>query len=528
MQIKIDKKIGLRRVELEREPENGGESFRFRINNVKVFCKGANWIPADSFLPRITKDKYRTLLTLARDANINMLRVWGGGIYEQPIFYDLCDEFGLMVWQDFMFACGSYPEYEHFVANVKQEVRVIYRQLHFHPSIVLWCGNNENEWIWRQESGRPVGEMPGEKLFSEVIPNILFSERSSNPYWQSSPFGGEDPNSESIGNQHKWNMWSGWDSPTVVKDDRSRFVTEFGFQSPACLPTWQENIDAEFQNPQHRVMQHHNKQIKGSERLHHYIAEQLTVPDNFDEFIYYGQVMQAEALKYCIEHWRRQKFLTSGVLFWQLNDCWPVTSWSIIDSELRPKAAYWYTRRFFSPLILAHKENGKYLEFYAVNDKKDASAYELEVCKFDFYGESSVIYQSKTLIPANNSIPLVSFQQTNLNITDPSQQYIRARLIDGDKTLAVNRYFFKPIKNLCLGVPKLKTNLLTKSCGQWQLNITSDCFVKAICIKLANEQFQLSDNFFDLDAGEVRSLDIYSPDQTANLLISDISFQWIG
>jgi beta-mannosidase len=512
---------------LVRAPEAGGESFRFLINNVPVFCKGADWIPADSFIPRISAEKYRTLLTMARNANMNVLRVWGGGIYEQPVFYDLCDELGLMIWQDFMFACAPYPEHDEFVQNVRNEVRTVVRQLRDHPSIVLWCGNNENEWLWHQATGRPYREMPGAKLFDSVIPEILATEDSSRPYHQSSPFGGDDPNTEELGNHHQWEMWSRWVSPNAVQKDRSRFVTEFGFQAPACLKTWQESVRADQLWPQSPIVEHHNKQVEGTERLYRFLAEQFKVPAALNEFVYKCQVMQAEALKMCIEHWRRQKFLTSGALFWQLNDCWPVSSWSVIDGALRPKAAYWYARRFFAPLILAPKRAGAFVEFYAVNDTLQIQRCEFEIKTLDVHGETYYAYHNRTLIPADTSIRLFGHHQSGLNIVDPQRQYVRARLLNGDKVLAVNRYFLVPFKHFQLEEPTLQPSLIAAGNGCWRLRIAADRFVKALRIQLPDERLQLSDNFCDADAGEELIVNLHAADAGIEVALSDIRLQWI-
>jgi beta-mannosidase len=526
-QLSIRKRIGLRRVELVTAPEAGGESFRFRINNVPVFCKGADWIPADNFIPRIPTEKYRTLLTMARDANMNMLRVWGGGIYEQPVFYEICDELGLMIWQDFMFACATYPEHEAFVENVRREVRTVVRRLRDHPCIVLWCGNNENEWIWHQATGRPYSEMPGVKLFDTVIPEILAVEDPGRPYRQSSPFGGEDPNAEEFGNRHQWEMWSRWASPNAVQKDRSRFVAEFGFQSPACLKTWQENLRADQLRPQSPIMEHHNKQVEGPERLYRFLAAHFNVPEVFDQFVYKCQVMQAEALQTCIAHWRRRKFLTSGALFWQLNDCWPVSSWSVIDGALRPKAAYWYAKRFFAPVILAPKRAGDYVEFYAVNDTLQNQRCEFEVTTLDVQGETFYTYRNRALIPANTSIRLFAHQQSGLKISDRQRHYVRARLLDGDKVLAVNRYFFVPFKHFQLEKPNLRTSLTSTGSGCWRLHIATDRFVKALFIQLPEQGLQLSDNFCDVDAGEELNVDIHTAKAGVEIALSDIRLQWI-
>ncbi|MGH7452515.1 MAG: beta-mannosidase, partial [bacterium] len=452
-------RFGIRQLELRRENDAGGESFIFCLNKVPIFCKGANWIPADSFVPRISDEKYRALLTMARDAHINMLRVWGGGIYEQKIFYDLCDELGILVWQDFMFACGGYPEYPEFIDNVRHEVTTIVMQLRNHPCIVLWCGNNENEWLWHAETRRPYHEMPGVVLFEKVIPEICTTLDPTRPYWQSSPFGGEDPNLEHEGDRHQWNIWSNWIDPAAVSNDRGRFISEFGFQAPAVLSTWKKFLAREDLWPQSPVFEHHNKQVEGSERLYRFLAGQVKMPHDFDDFIYKAQIVQAEALKTMVEHWRREKFHTAGSLFWQLNDCWPVSSWAVIDSELQPKAAYWYSRRFFAPLLVSFKPAGKSVEIWATNDTLSTLEAELVFEVLSFSGEVGLARHERVLIPANTSLRLATPVGDELLQINPCRQYVRARLQNDGQRLTENRYFFTRYKHLEFETPRLDCQL---------------------------------------------------------------------
>ena len=248
----INKLVGIRTIELVRE-KDGSPQFAFKVNGKVIFCKGSNWIPADTFLPRVTKKKYYDLLTKAKNANMNIIRVWGGGIYENDIFYENCDKLGLLVWQDFMFACASYPEHEEFIKNVEEEVSQNVYRLQHHPSIAIWCGNNENEWIFHQEQKKPISEMSGFKIFNKVIPNIMEKIDKLSNYWQSSPFGDdEDPNSSNSGNTHQWGLWSRWIDYAEVKDDKSLFVTEFGFQGPANINTWNKALPKKHRKIQDR------------------------------------------------------------------------------------------------------------------------------------------------------------------------------------------------------------------------------------------------------------------------------------
>jgi len=509
---------------LLREKDAGGESFIFCINDVRIFCKGANWIPADSFVPRVSNEKYQTLLTMTRDAHMNMLRVWGGGIYEQKVFYDLCDELGILVWQDFMFACGAYPEYPEFIANVRLEVSSVVKQLRNHPCVALWCGNNENEWLWNMETRRSYREMPGVMLFEKMFSEICADHDPTRPYWQSSPFGGEDPNNESEGDRHQWNIWSNWADPATVAKDRGRFLSEFGFQAPACLDTWKKFLAGQDLWPQSPVFEHHNKQVEGSERLHRFLAGYVKMPRDFDDFIYKSQIVQAEALKTMVEHWRREKFHTAGTLFWQLNDCWPVSSWAVIDSELQPKAAYWYARRFFAPVLLSFKPAGKFVEIWATNDTLTTLEAELAFEVLRFSGEISFARREPVLIPANTSLRLVALAVDELLELNPRQQYLHGRLIENGRGIAENRHFFSRFKHLETENPALDCKLEKIGGGDWRVKVRTDRFVKDLALLASPFGARLTDNFFDLEAeGEATIVIKNSP---AGLILKKDDLLW--
>ncbi len=353
------RKVGIRKIELILE-DNGQPQFRFNVNGNPVFAKGANWIPSDSFIPRIPESKYRYLIEAAKKANMNILRVWGGGFYENEIFYELCDELGLMVWQDFMFACASYPEHDSFIENVKEEILQNVNTLQHHACLAIWCGNNENEWIWYRENGTSCKNMPGYRIYHEVIPGLIKQLDPLRPYWPSSPFGNdEDPDSEASGNRHQWDIWSSWTDYTKVVKDESLFVTEFGFQSSACTDTIKKILPKAERNSQSRLFEFHNKQIEGPERLFKFMSAHLPVRTGMDDFVYLTQLNQGLALRECVEHWQARFPRSNGSIIWQLNDCWPVASWSLIDSGLMPKLSYYMVKRSFNPeLIFFLKQNG--------------------------------------------------------------------------------------------------------------------------------------------------------------------------
>lgn len=354
----VKKNVGVRKIELQLK-ENGKNTFRFVVNGKKIYAKGVNWIPGDAFLPRVKEAKYREILEVVRDANMNIVRVWGGGIYESDAFYGICDELGLMVWQDFMFACGEYPQHTAFIKNVEREITYNVKRLQHHPSIALWCGNNENEWIWYQEQNKSYKLMSGYKIYNSVIPALLSKLDPARAYWESSPFGtDEDPNSQSSGNRHQWNIWSRWIDYKNVREDNSLFVTEFGFQGPANISTFEKYIPASERKIHGEIFEFHNKQIEGPERVTRFLSAHLPLNAEWDEYIYLAQLNQGLALQTCLDHWRFNQPVTNGSIIWQINDTWPVTSWALMDSELRPKMSYHFVKRSFAPMALRPEAYG--------------------------------------------------------------------------------------------------------------------------------------------------------------------------
>lgn len=365
------RKVGIRTIEVILE-ENGENTFKFFINKKKIFIKGVNWIPTDSFLPRASEEKYRKLFFLAKKANCNMIRIWGGGVYEQDILYKLCDELGLMVWQDFMFACGAYPEYDEFIENIKIEVKQNVERLQHHPSLALWCGNNECEWLWYQKKDKDISKLPGYQIYHNLIPDLLKEVDPMRPYWPSSPSGNdEDPNDQNSGNTHQWNIWSNWVDYTEVIKDNSLFVSEFGFQAPANKKTWTAALSKKNMQCDNPMFVFHNKQVEGQKRIFQFLSDHLPVTCEWDDFIYLSQLNQGLALKNCIEHWRSNSPVTKGAIIWQLNDCWPAVSWSIIDFDLIPKLSYFFVRNVFAPKIITIEKEDSYLKLKLNNHNWD-------------------------------------------------------------------------------------------------------------------------------------------------------------
>jgi beta-mannosidase len=488
-------RFGIRSVDLQLQ--DGDESrFCVRINGVPIFCKGADWIPADSFIPRIDNRTYERLLTLARDAHMNMLRVWGGGIYEQDIFYDLCDELGILVWQDFMFACSDYPEQDWFVREVQREVEANVVRLRNHPAIALWCGNNECEWVFNMNTGRPAAEMPGFSLFHQVIPQLLSELDPSRPYWPTSPWGNElDPCAPESGNRHNWEVWSSWKDYPAYRDDPARFVTEFGFQAPANVETYDEVLTPADRHPQSVAMEHHQKQDDGMPRLFRFLSAHYRVSERFEDFVYRCQLVQAEAVRFGVEHWRRRKFASAGAVFWQLNDCWPVASWSAIDSALRPKALYYYAKRFFAPVHVAVLPEDDVLQVWGLNDTRAKVSGHLraEVRSVEWQLLSEIEVEAE--LEANSArllaeIPLPAMPERE------KAHLVWAHFDAGPHGQPETTFFLREPKHIEFPHPKIEYTI-TKVDGQRVVQLRADRFVKGLRLSGPPQTF-FHDNYVDL------------------------------
>ncbi|KAI0307144.1 glycoside hydrolase family 2 protein [Multifurca ochricompacta] len=413
-------KIGFRRVRVVEDKlvDQAGLTWLFEINNIRIFCGGSNWIPADSFVTTITPERYRAWLQLLKDGNQNMVRVWGGGIYENDIFYEICDELGILVWQDFMFSCGQYPAYDAFLANVKVEAEQNVKRLRHHPSIVILSGNNEDYQIAEslkldldyddEESDFRGTNFPARHIYERVLPAIV-KEHSDIYYHRGSPYSGHkkattDP---TYGDLHQWNVWHGsqesWHSWNILA---GRFVSEFGMQAYPNIRTvdyWTGKKVSE-RYPQSRTVGNHNKAAGFERRLELYLIENFKHAFDMESYVYYTQIMQAETLAAAYRVWRRNwagpgREYTAGALVWQINDCWPVTSWSIVDYFLRPKPAYFAIARELRPYTvgimrkhrkdyankrtLAHFTITSQLEIWGTNSTLEKKNAKLQVTSFD-------------------------------------------------------------------------------------------------------------------------------------------------
>jgi beta-mannosidase len=422
------RRVGFRRVELDTSADEHGTGFTFVVNGRRVFARGVNWIPDDIFPSRITPARYRERLEQAAAAGVDLVRVWGGGIYEDEAFYDVCDELGLMVWQDFLFACAAYPEDEPVRAEVEAEARENVVRLMPHPSLVLWNGNNENlwgyvDWGWQREL---AGAEWGEGYYLDLLPRIVAETDPTRPYWAGSPWSGswqQHPNDPDHGTTHSWDVWNRRDYAGYL-DDVPRFVAEFGWQAPAAYATLRRAITDEPLRPDSPGMLLHQKADDGLGKLARGLAPHFPPPADFDTWHYLTQVNQVRAVATGVEHWRSHWPRCAGTILWQLNDCWPVVSWSAIDGDGREKPLYHELKRLFADRLLTFQRRDGRLVLAAVNQSRQAwiGSIELRVVHID----GSMRGHTIPLEAAPDSVGLIELPT---GIEDPTREFLVA---DGD------------------------------------------------------------------------------------------------
>jgi beta-mannosidase len=516
------KRTGLRALELRQQPDQSGKSFTFVINGVPVFAKGGNWIPADSFPSRITKAKYRELVQSVRDTNMNMLRVWGGGIYESDDFYDLCDEMGILVWQDFMFGCSLYPADEAFLENVRQEANDNVKRLRNHPSIVIWVGNNEIEsgwfhWGWKEKFPARLWD-DYLKIFYGVLPEVCKSLDPSRSYWPSSPSSNleDDPESQKMGDLHYWQVWHASAPFTEYEKQFPRFMSEYGFQSFPQLETvstYTAPADLDMKSP---VMLAHQRHPRGNQLIREYMLREYPEPKDFESFLYVSQILQAEGIKIGAEHLRRIRPHNMGSLFWQIDDCWPVASWSSIDYTGRWKALQYYARRFYNDILLSpHEENGS-LNFYVVSDQLQPTPARLKLSLLDFEGHTLSTQQQDIEVAALSSKSYLTIPIDQLLAAkDPKSVFLFAELLVGGKPVSGNEHFFQPYKNLLLPRPQISAEAVRTRTG-FRIALSSDKLARAVYLSAPNYRGFFVDNYFDLVPGRKVEVEFRS-DSPVNL-----------
>ncbi len=511
-------RFGLRRLEVMQEADSVGSSFYFKLNGIPVFMKGANYISQDNFLPRVSAERYAKLIEDAKKVHMNMLRVWGGGIYEDDLFYDLCDENGILVWQDFMFACSMYPGDSVFVESVRREAVDNVKRLRNHPSIALWCGNNEIQVAWeRWGFQKTFGYSPEDsakiyndylKVFHDVLPSVVKKYDPGRFYWPSSPNSAPSGWEEEAasGDLHYWSVWWGKEPFSAYEKYVGRFVSEYGFQSLPVWPTIKRFTPDTSRYLVSPALKSHNKHPVGFETIDEYMRRNFKIPDNLKDYIVVSQVLQAEGMKTAIEAHRRARPYCMGTLYWQLNDCWPTASWSSIDYFGRWKAFHYYLRRLYAPVLLSPLYANGLLQVYAVSDLlKDRNAL-LTLTLMDFYGKT--LWQKKLPVRLAANGSAIVFAQPFEAILQGYERnivFLYAVIEAGDSLLAENNLFFAKIKDLDLPPAKITVNKAAQN-GRLVLTIFADVFVKNLFLDYEDDRGVFSNNYFDLLPGQPKKI----------------------
>jgi beta-mannosidase len=515
----ITTSVGLRKIELVQNKDTLGESFYFKLNGVPVFMKGANYIPLDVFLPFKKILDYYKIIRVAKKSNVNMLRVWGGGVYENDEFYNLCDANGILVWQDFMFACAMYPGDSSFVNNVRLEAIENIQRLNNHPCIALWCGNNEidegwHNWGWQKQFGYSQEDSAKIwndylKIFHDVLPSVVNEYAVVKNYIPSSPkIGWGHPESMTEGDSHYWGVWWGMEPFDVYKTKVPRFMSEYGFQAFPDMKTIESFTQPEDRYLYSDVMKSHQKHPTGYETIQTYLEREYKQPKDFESYVYVSQLLQAYGVSTAIEAQRRAKPFCMGTLYWQFNDCWPVVSWSGIDYYGRWKALQYFVKKEYRAILVSINEEDETIKLYVVSDRLTDTKGLLKLKLMDFSGKIITEFTKDILVLSNSSkiyyeidldeiLPLIKKNETLLSVDFESS--------DGEVYNSI--HYFALNKDLVLQKPNISINSEKNSSGHI-ITLVSDNLAKNVFLSISDEDIQFSDNYFDMLPGKIYTIQI--------------------
>lgn len=510
---------GIRKVELKEDliNEEEGKQFAISVNGLPVFSKGANWVPADSIPANVTYDKYRELIYSAKDANFNMLRVWGGGCYENKCFYDLCDETGILVWQDFMFANGYYPDDNaELMDTIQDEIVTVIKQLRNHACVAIWCGNNEINWGW-QSLFVNIERFFGKNIYDEIIPAALAAYDGLRPYRLSCPSSIDDAenNSRKEGDTHSWDFWLPEDIEkatdfTQFSNDKSKFCSEYGVMSHPNYASLREYLGTDSESVvSEKWVTHNNTCEFGKIKL---ILEKYYSKDvsafGMKKLAHFSQYMQGDIYRYANEHFRRRKPNCMGVLFWMYNDCWGTTGWSIIDYYLRKKVSYYMVKQSYSPIISSISRHKNTIEVFLINDTASVVENAVMNCGFiDFYGK--ILWQQgrQVNIPTDRAELAVTTDVSELpDGNDATNAYFYSEILDKDKKILYRgTCLLTDLKDISL--PKtdidIKSNLVTVN-NKKALLLQSNCYILSAVLEADGVDFE--DNGFDIEPGIAKTV----------------------
>jgi beta-mannosidase len=518
-------KLGVRTLRVVQEPDSLGKSFYVELNGVPVFMKGANYIPGDNLIPRVDSAKYNRVINEALATNMNILRVWGGAIYETDYFYNLCAEKGIIIYQDFMFACSMYPGDAETAENIRLEAEEQVKRLRNYPNVMIWAGNNEilngwHEWNFQQRFGYNDQQKDTLwkyycKIFYEVLPNAVKKYDPEKLYWSCSPQSahGELQNPFS-GDQHFWLVWFGEQPFSAYEKQPGRFISEYGFQSYPSINTLSkittaENFSIESEvllKRQRSPMEWLGEGKNGNHMIDRYMAKEFKKPKNFESYVYISQLLHAQAIKTAAEAHRRNKPYTMGSLYWQINDCWPTISWSTVDFFGNWKAGHYQARNAYKEFLVSTVQKDNSIKTYIVSDRLKAASGELRIKLYDFNGNVLFKETVQTEMQANSS--KVFFEKKIADILKGKKKeevYLHAELIENGNAVAENYFFFVPQKMLSLPLTNVEAKI-SKSGDIYSVNVKTNKFAKNIYIYFDGIDANLSDNFFDLHAGSEKTV----------------------
>ncbi len=519
------KKIGIRHLELNTKRDEYGKNFQFVLNGVPIFAKGANYIPADSFITRFTKDKLDYLLDAVQFSNMNIVRIWGGGYYASDAFYDECDKRGILVWQDFMFACQAYPFFnDDFLANVKREVAYNTARICSHPSLALWCGNNEIEDMHMAWINMPKYIEYTEKFFYNILEPEIRKYDPVTSFTPGSPIGkshNEGVYADNVGDTHLWGVWHGLKPMDYYRRRMTRFCSEFGFESLPDMNTVRTFAEPKDYDLNSKVFLSHQKCMNGNDKMVYYIAGRFDLPKHFRDYVYLSQVTQLECIADATEHWRRNKGRCNGSMYWQLNDCWGVCSWSGIDYYGNYKALQYGARHFNQPLTVSFENSKDDVKVFVLNDYRQKQDVTLEISLFDFQNGiiDTVRYDVEQLeMRCSFDVP-----PQWLKSCDKRRNGILAVLYKDGSEVSRRTLLFDKEKNLSLPKAKLNTRIEIKG-SDLTLRIKSDSFARLVKAECSATHLPFSDNFFDLLANEEKVITMHldstlSPKEVAQSIV---------
>lgn len=513
----VNKRIGLRTLTISQEKDQWGSEFAFCINGLKIFTRGGNYIPEDCLYTRISHETQKYLLESCKKANFNCVRVWGGGYYPSDYFYDLCDEMGLIVWQDLMYACNVYDVTKTFGESCRQETLDNVKRLRHHASLGLWCGNNEIESAWDHwqdfQTETPYLRADYIKLFENILPDAVREADQDTFYWRSSPSSGgcfDNPDDENRGDTHYWDVWHGQKPFTDYQKYYFRFCSEFGFQSFPCMKTVESFTEEKDRNIFSRVMENHQKNDAANGKILYYLSENFQYPQDLNHLLYVSQILQGMAMKYGVDHWRRNRGRCMGTLYWQVNDNWPVASWSSIDYFGRWKALHYMAKKFYAPLAVSMRRDGEIFKAYLENETGQAQEWTVTISVKNMKCEVLDSVQETGTTASFRSEELIQIDVSKWK-NQEDHVFVETVLKLSDGTVLTDTETLVPYKYVGLETPAISTTVEEQE-DAYLIKVKTDCFVPFLSLDFKDADAILEDNFFHITDTEEKIIQVSKKD----------------